>query len=430
MQDLNLVIDYVMVVAFLSLYGTVAWSLIRYSTREMYRYWAVGVVIYSAAAFWGVIMSTSNLVITDIFSLAGMYVGATLIVDGSKGKKLTRERVSLYIVGIILFSSLLIIGLLLSWPFYFVFAPLGLHIAYVCFVSAKTVREIPEPLGQPKLWLLAGLTIWGFSWLTFPLIAFIPEYYISFMLIQAVGVVFSVASMSTLFMRTVTRDLERQYKITQIMSSLVQHDIRNYIQVARLALDLTEDIGIVNDHWIDVATESLEGAKGFVDEMRDLAISLSQARIEPEPKKLLGLVNSVVDRVVNEYSIEPDQIDVKISEDTTVDVCPLAKELLWNIFDNAFKHGSDVLHITETYAGNPRVTLEICDRGGGLDDNIRAFLNDPNSLSEQVPAGLGLGIVLIQGLATMCKAHLRVEDYMEGSNVIGATYTLNFRASQ
>ena len=429
MQDLHLVIDSVMIVAFLALYGTVAWSLIRYSTREMYRYWAVGMVIYSAAAFWGVILSTSNLIITDIFTLAGMYVGATLIVDGSKGKKLSRERASLYIVGIILFSSLLIVGLLLSWPFYFVFTPLGLHISYVCFVSAKTVNDIPEPLGQPKAWLLTGLTIWGFSWITFPLVAFIPEYYLSFMLIQAVGVVFSVASMLTLFMRTVTRDLERQYKVTQIMSSLVQHDNRNYIQVARLALDLTEDTGMVNGHWIDVATESLEGAKGFVDEMRDLAISLSQARIEPERKKLLGLVNSVKERVINEYSIQHDQINVNISDDTMVDVCPLAKELLWNIFDNSFKHGSDVLHITETYVGNPRVTLEISDRGGGLDDEIKAFLNDPNSLSEQVPTGLGLGIVLIQGLATMCKAHLRVENCMEGSNVIGTTYTLNFRVS-
>jgi signal transduction histidine kinase len=396
----------------------------------MYRYWAVGLVVYSAAAFWGVILSSSDLIITDVFSLAGMYIGATLIVDGSKERKLNRERVSIYIVGVVLFFSLLIIGLLLSWPFYFVFTPLGAHIAYVCFISAKRVKDIPEPLGQPKWWLLAGLTIWGISWITFPLVAFIPEYYLWFMVIQAVGVVFTGASMMTLFMRTVTRDLERQYKVTQIMSSLVQHDIRNYIQVARLALELTENMGMVNNHWIDVASESLDGAKNFVDEMRDLAISLSQARISPESVKLLELVNSVKDRVINEYSIEPDQIDVNISEETTVDVCPLAKELLWNIFDNAFKHGSDVLHVIETSAGNPHVILKISDQSGGLDDEIKGFLNDPNSLSEQVPAGLGLGIVLIQGLATMCKSHLHVEDYIEGSTIIGTTYTLNFRVSR
>ena len=233
--------------------------------------------------------------------------------------------------------------------------------------------------------------------------------------------------MLTLFMMTTTRDLQRQYRVTQIMSSLVQHDIRNYIQVARLALDLTEDTNVVNDHWINVASESLEGAKNFVDEMRNIAIALTQSQIKSEPVKLLGLINSVKERVITEYSIEHNQIDVQISEDTTIEVCPLAKELLWNIFDNAFKHESDILLVNETYVGNPRVILEISDRGGGLDDAIKEYLNNPNSLSEPVPPGMGLGVVLIQGLASMCRTNLRVQDFIENSKVVGTTYTLSFR---
>jgi signal transduction histidine kinase len=231
-------------------------------------------------------------------------------------------------------------------------------------------------------------------------------------------------------MMTVTRDLERQYKVTQIMSSLVQHDIRNYIQVARLALDLTEDIGMVNGHWIDVAAESLEGARGFVDEMREIAISLTQTQIKPVPTQLLGLINSVKERVITEYSIDREQIEIQISEDTTVDACPLAKELLWNIFDNAFKHESTILRVNETHVSNPRVVLEISDRGGGLTDAIKDFLNNPNSLSGQVPSGMGLGVVLIQGLATMCSSNLHVQDFVEDSKVVGTAYTLTFRASQ
>ncbi|MGY5881834.1 MAG: HAMP domain-containing sensor histidine kinase [Candidatus Thorarchaeota archaeon] len=430
MQELSLVLDLVMLVAFVTLYGTVTWSLIRYSTREMYRYWAIGWVVYSIGAIMGVILSTSALIITDIFAISGMYIGSTIIQDGTRGKKLNRKRLSIYILGIVLFFSLLIVGLLLSWPFYFVFIPLGLYIAYVCLHSAKTVYEMQEPMGQPKLWLLVGQTTWGASWLLFPIMAPIPDYYLLFMVIQAIGVVVAGASMLTLFMMTVTRDLERQYKVTQIMSSLVQHDIRNYIQVARLALDLTENTGVVNDHWIDVASDSLEGAKGFVDEMRNIAISLTQAQIKSKPEKLLELVISVTERVMTEYAIEQDQINVQISEDTTVEVCPLAKELLWNIFDNAFKHESDILLVKETYVGNPRVILEISDRGGGLADDIKDFLNNPNSLSEDIPSGMGLGIVLIQGLATMCISNLRVQDFVEDSKVVGTTYILNFRVSQ
>jgi len=430
MQELQPVLDSVMLVAFMALYGTVTWSLIRYSNRDMFRLWAIGWVIYSICAILGVILSTSALIITDVFAISGMYVGSTLIRDGSREKKLSRKRITIYIVGILLFFILLIVGVLLSLPFYFVFTPLGLYVAYVCFLSAKTVYEMQEPMGQPKIWLLAGLTTWGVSWILFPFMAPIPDLYFGFMIIQAIGVVVSGASMLTLFMMTTTRDLERQYKVTQIMSGLVQHDVRNYIQVARLALELTESTGAVNDHWIDVATDSLEGARSFVDEMRNIAISLTQAQIKPKPIRLQELINSVKERVIKEYSIEPEQIRVQVSEKTTVDVCPLAKELLWNIFDNAFKHESDILLVTETYVGNPRVILEISDRACGLTDIIKDYLNNPNTLTEQVPSGMGLGVVLIQGLATMCRANLRVKDFVEDSKVVGTTYTLNFRASQ
>jgi signal transduction histidine kinase len=134
--------------------------------------------------------------------------------------------------------------------------------------------------------------------------------------------------------------------------------------------------------------------------------------------------------VLTEYSIEQDKIHVQISENTTIDVCPLAKELLWNIFDNAFKHESDVLFVKETFVGNAKIVLEISDRGGGLTDTIKDYLNNPNSLSEQVPSGLGLGVVLIQGLATMCRANIHVQDNVEDFKVVGTTYILNFRASQ
>ena len=430
MQELHLVLDYIMVVALLTLYGTVTWSLIRYSTSERHRYWAIGWVIYSIGAVMGAVLSTSTLNIFDIFALSGMYVGATLIVDGSKGKKLTRTRVSIYIVGVISCFVFLVIGLLFSLPFYFIFTPLGLHIAYVCILSIKSIYELQEPMGLPLLGLYTGLALWGISWILFPIMAPFPDLYLRFMVLQAAGVVLVGASMLTFFMMTVTRDLERQVNVTQIMSNLVQHDIRNYVQVARLALDLTEDTGIINGHWINVASDSLEGAKGFVDEMRDIAISLTQSQIESEPVQLLGLINSIKDRVISEYSIEHEQISVQISEDTTVDVSPLAKELLWNIFDNAFKHESDVLLVNERHVGNPRVALEITDRGGGLSDSIKEYLNNPNSLTEQVPPGMGLGVVLIQGLTTMCRTNLQVQDFVDENKVVGTTYTLSFRVSR
>lgn len=429
MQEIQFVIDHILIAAFFALYGTVTWSLIRYSTRETYRYWAIGWVIYTIGAFLGILLPSEGLVPIDIFSLIGLYVGATLLLDGSRGRKLTRRRITLYLIGIVLIGCSLIICILLSLPFYFVFGLLGFHISYVCFLSAKTVYEIIEPVGQPKLWLIGGLCTWGLSWLIFPIVSIIPEFYGTFLIIQAVGVVVSGSSMLTLFMRTVTKDLERQSQITQIVSGLVQHDIRNYIQVAKLALDLTENRGIENDYWIDVASSSLDDARTFVNEMREITSTLTRSKPKPEPIQLLELIDSVKGRVVKEYLIQSNQIQVEISEGTVIYACRLTKEMLWNIFDNAFKHNSDTLIVREIHTSNEHVTLKIRDRGGGMTEDIKSFLNDPNSISDRIAPGLGLGIILIRGLSLMCDTQLHVADAIEESNVVGTEYKLRFGVS-
>ena len=232
----------------------------------------------------------------------------------------------------------------------------------------------------------------------------------------------------TLFIRTVNDDLQRQYKVTQIMSSLVQHDIRNYIQIAKLALELTENSGLTNNHWIGVASQSLDGARNFVDEMREMASSLSRFKSELKPMRLRALIDSIKQRVVSEYSIQPGQVKVEVSEDTTVLTCRLASELLWNIFDNAFKHGSESILIRETTMGIPKVILEISDRAGGLPEEIKKFLNGSKAITEKDAPGVGLGVILIHSLAQICKSQIQVEDIVEGATVIGTKFTLQYQA--
>jgi len=109
MQEIQFVLDYILILAFITLYGTVTWSLIRYSTRESYRYWAVGWVVYTVGALQGVFMPSEGLVLTDAFSLVVMFIGSTIILDGSKGKKLTMRRAPVYLVGSIILVAYLCI---------------------------------------------------------------------------------------------------------------------------------------------------------------------------------------------------------------------------------------------------------------------------------------------------------------------------------
>ncbi|TFF84852.1 ATP-binding protein, partial [Candidatus Thorarchaeota archaeon] len=110
--------------------------------------------------------------------------------------------------------------------------------------------------------------------------------------------------------------------------------------------------------------------------------------------------------------------------------CGMAMELLWNIVDNAFKHGGSEVVIRATEPNGKTVILEIEDNGGGLPRNVIEFMNTPDVLRSPVAPGLGLGVILIRGLAVLCGVQLAVSDRKEDSNVIGTRFELMFNGAQ
>ncbi len=426
MQGVDSPLITVFVIAFLTLYGTLTWGLFRYSKKSSYRFWAFGWVIYSIGGIQSA-LSPQNLVPFDVLGLTCFYVGSTLILDGTRSAELTQHRVVLYFTGVLIILLATLTSIALSLPYYLIFGVLGLQIAYVCLLSARTVYGSKGINDMPRAWLILGLLIWAASWLIYPLVIVLPSSYYDFVVaLQAAGVIVAGASMLTFFMMNVTYSLEQQYQISQIMSSLIQHDIRNYIQVSRSTLELIQGSSPVEKQYIELASETLEDASLFINEMCDLTSALARMNDNYELASLSSIVAHAVKRVQKEYSLEYNQIEISISESTMIRMCPLIKEIVWNIFDNAFKHGSKVLYVKECSGTESEVILEISDRGGGLPTDIKDFLNSPDSLSRPVAPGFGLGIILIHGLSIICGADYHVEDVIEDSKVLGTKYTIIF----
>jgi len=425
MQDIDFALNTVLILAFFTLYGTVTWGLFRYSTKQSYRYWALGWVTYSIGGLQAGFSSFEGLVPLDLFGLVCIYVGSRLILDGSSDIELTQRSIISYTGGATAFLIGGILSLIFNLEFYIIFSIAGLYVAYACLHSAHTVHGFKDVADMSKAWLMAGLIVWAISWIIFPFVAVIPSFYYYVLSVQAAGVIITGASMLTLFIRLVTKKFVQQYQASQIMSSLIQHDIRNYIQVARSALDLAEGTTLVEDYWINIASESLDDARDFINEMRAITALLSRQGSEPVLTNLSLIITQILNRVVREYSLEADQVQVEICEERMIRSCPLLKEILWNIFDNAFKHGSKELYVRDVSTRSDAI-LEISDRSGGLSKEIKDFLNSRDSLSETAAPGFGLGIILIHELSTMCDLDFQVEDILEGSTVIGTKFTLCF----
>lgn len=430
MQATDLVFDMVLLFTFITFYGTIAWGLIRYSKRQGYRLWAIGWLVYTLGALQGGFASSPvGLALIDLISINCMFIGITLIHDGISTTELTSIRLRFYAAGVIFFTSYLIIGYIINLGFQFVFMPLGFYIIYVCLLSARTVLGFESTGDISNIWVVIGLLVWAGSWLVVPFTIPSFELFDLFVILQALGVIITGAAMLTMFTGTVTNDLEIQYQISQIISGLVQHDIRNYIQTARHALELTEGEDVVENHWIDIATSVLVDAGLFVDEMRDISVSISQIKAPSEKTPLLLSVNKARERVEKEYKLSHEQIQTEIPDDIMIENSRLVNELLWNIFDNAFKHGSPSLLASAKIVDTNGFELEISDRGSGLSDKIKTFLNSRESLSAPDRPLVGLGVLLIRGIASLLDIQLVVSDNIHDMSVLGTTYCLRFNSN-
>ena len=425
MQQLSLVLDVIMTFALVTLYGTVAWGLFGYTKKQSDRYWAAGWIIYSAGAIFGVLISTSGLVPTDIVSLGLMYAGSIVFHEGSRSEVGPLLR-PLYLGGFVAIVAGLLLGLTFSIHFVFVFTPLGVLIAYVCIESARVVKNRDPVMKQHHFWLYGGLLLWAISWLLFPL-AFIEQGYEFVMMLQAMGVIITGSSMLTYFIKNLTEHLEDQYQVSQVMSGVVQHDIRNHLQTIQNAIELARTSSD-NAEWIEIADATIAHASEFIDEMRGIAAGISRKQSKPSKLNLRKTINEVWLRVKREYNLADNQIMMDIDEDFSVEVCGLFKELIWNILDNSFKHGSTHVRVSKTSKNGASAILQISDDGGGISENIKVFLNSPDALNRPVAPRFGLGLVLIRGVSQLCGIHLYVSDAIHGDRVSGTVFSLSFNS--
>ncbi|MHA2425999.1 MAG: hypothetical protein ACXAEF_14505, partial [Candidatus Thorarchaeota archaeon] len=140
MQATDLVLDMVLLFAFIAFYGTVAWGLIRYSNRQGYRLWAIGWLVYTIGALQGGFASSATgLAPQDLIAINSMFIGGSLILDGIRATELTKKRLQNYAIGVAFFSCLLLLGLFYDIGYQIIFMPLGFYIIYVCIVSSRII---------------------------------------------------------------------------------------------------------------------------------------------------------------------------------------------------------------------------------------------------------------------------------------------------
>jgi K+-sensing histidine kinase KdpD len=178
--------------------------------------------------------------------------------------------------------------------------------------------------------------------------------------------------------------------------------------------------------WLELASEITTGMMDFIMDMRYITATVSRVESEKIPLKLVDLLEDVSKRVSREYNLDSKRIVIELEDDVQILTCKIVKEMLWNIFDNAFKHGTDSLVVKSFKKTSTDIVVEIQDRSGGLPPEIQEFFRNSDALSSPSAPGVGLGIILIRGLSSLCNIPLDVQDVVENGEVVGSRFQLQF----
>jgi signal transduction histidine kinase len=148
----------------------------------------------------------------------------------------------------------------------------------------------------------------------------------------------------------------------------------------------------------------------------------------PVPTSLRSIVSRAINDAPQSLRVVP-HVEVGLP---LVDVDPnRLVQILRILLDNAWKHAGDdaEVELSATRAGDG-VTIEIADRGPGIDSEILKKVFDPFVQGQdpmtRTVGGLGIGLYLARGLCALMGAGIEVQERAGG----GTTFVIRLKAAQ
>ena len=215
------------------------------------------------------------------------------------------------------------------------------------------------------------------------------------------------------------RDLEEQVEKLDQFASIVSHDLRNPINVARGYIQQTRATGDLEG--LEKSLDAVDRMDAIIEDV--LALTRGEGVTEPRPVSLQSLAReswSVVDT---------GGADLEVTDDTQVVADPdRLRRLLENLFRNSIEHGVDPSG-DEPFAAGHTVTVSVREEEGSTvtvsvaDDGVGI----PPDRREQVfedgytTGGTGLGLSIVEQVANAHGWEVELADSPEG----GASFELH-----
>jgi signal transduction histidine kinase len=179
------------------------------------------------------------------------------------------------------------------------------------------------------------------------------------------------------------RELERQNERLDTFASMISHDLRNPLSVAKGNLDL---VRAETDH------EDLETVAGALDRMNDLIEDVLRLARQGQPideTEPVGL-EAIAER--SWEMVESVDTELVVGDTAEIEADPdRLQQLLENLFRNSVEHGGD--DVTVSVGTLDRGGFYVEDDGPGIPEDIRGEVFGSGFTTDEEGTGFGLAIV-------------------------------------
>jgi signal transduction histidine kinase len=239
------------------------------------------------------------------------------------------------------------------------------------------------------------------------------------------------ASVAGLCVVALVWNTERLARQRSQFAASAAHELRTPLAGLRMYSEMLAD-GLgdptrTRDYANRVAEEAARLGRVVSNVLGFARLERSALNVRPVPGNLAAVVHECVERQRPALEAAGAHIELSVSEqipEIRFDRDAIA-EIIQNLVDNAEKYGRTAgnreIHVALSSA-DQSVTLSVRDHGPGIPVDVRRRLFRPFARGnrDDSPAGLGLGLVLVKGLAEAHGGHVAYADAPGG----GALFTV------
>jgi len=199
------------------------------------------------------------------------------------------------------------------------------------------------------------------------------------------------------------KQLERQNERLRTVASVISHDIRNPLQVAKGRLDMAADEHESDN--LDAASDALDRMAELLEELLEL-VRHGQWVDEPETVSLQSVAEGCWEAATSKASTLEFEMDLNLAADPG-----RLQQLLENLFRNAVVHGGDDVHVRvgplDDWSG-----FYVADDGPGIPEADRDQIFESGYTTSE--EGTGFGLAIVQVIAEAHGWHVEVTESEAG----------------